>query len=159
MNQTVIAKRTRFEKRLFTAEIFILIFAFAILLADVLLMVFYYKKANVSTIVMSILFLLIIFVCIFQIALFIRCNKADENAILFDQYNNVFHLNLYSKSVDLKKEDIKNIQVKDSFVGKANKNVKYGGIIIETKDKSYSIGFLLEYKEAAKEMEKILRKQ
>ncbi len=151
MNQTVIAKRARFEKRLFLAEIIILAVAFGILLADILMMIFYYKKVSVSTIVMSILFVIIILFCIIQIVLFIRCNKADENAILYDQHDQVFHLNLYTKQIEIRKEDITDIQVKDRIVSK-------GSIVIKTKEKSYSIGFILNHRDAAKEIEKIIKR-
>lgn len=158
MNQTVIAKRARFEKRLFLAEIIILAVAFGILLADILMMIFYYKKVSVSTIVMSILFVIIILFCIIQIVLFIRCNKADENAILYDQHNQVFHLNLYTKQIEIRKEDITDIQVKDRIVSKGSRNCRYGSIVIKTKEKSYSIGFILNHRDAAKEIEKIIKR-
>lgn len=154
LEHKLIAERKQFSKKLFLTEFITMGFGLILILTDVLLMIFLYQTINVSTIVLSSIFALILLLCLFQIIVYSQCNRKGKEAILLDENKNLFLIRpLFKKEYEIKKENIIDISIQEPFF---DKKKDYGKIIIyhleNGKKKKSSLSFLLHYQEVAKKL-------
>ncbi len=150
----LIAERKQFSKKLFLTEFITMGFGLILILTDVLLMIFLYQTINVSTIILSSIFALILLLCLFQIIVYSQCNRRGKEAILFDENRNIYLIRpLFKKECKIKKENIIDISVQEPFF---DKKKDYGKVVIyyleDEKKKKASLSFLLNYQEVAKKI-------
>lgn len=155
LEHKLIAERKQFSKKLFLTEFITMGFGLILILTDVLLMIFLYRTINVSTIVLSSIFALILLLCLFQIIVYSQCNRKGKEAILLDESKNIYLIRpLFKKEYEIKKENITDVSIQEPFF--FDKKKDYGKIIIyhleNGKKKKSSLSFLLHYQDVASKL-------
>lgn len=154
LDYQLIAERKLFPKKLFITEGICILFGSAIMITDILLMVFLYKKIVVSTIVLACIFFCVLLLCSIQIGIHLLCNKSKREAILYDPAKEQYLITtILGKEIFINKKEIADLEISQPLF---DKNKGYGTLVIsymdEGKKKKISLSFLLDLESIHKKM-------
>ena len=132
----LLANRIHFDKKVFIAHFLVLLLGIGLILMDVLLMIFSYKRIVVSSLIICITFAIVVIVCSIQLLLYFLCNKAKEETLFYDaKEKKIYFIPIIGKDKEINIDDVLSIDAKKSFNTLFGKNQTYGKIYIYLKNK------------------------